>query len=190
MTPQIQTTIAAIAAALIACTTTGCGDPCLPTFTEDTLLIAPVIVDCEADTSTSSTTTGDTSTTTIITGDMSTGGTDTTGSTTADPVTPLDMPPVDPLPVCIAIPGAGEEWGPCLDGKCAEGLSCKVAAMGDVCLAPCDVPGPCNTDKCSGGTCDMDLGACVASCEAAGDPCPLPGMECFFGAPPLCAHNF
>lgn len=156
-------TIAALALASIA---SACGDPCLPTD--------------EASGSTGGTSTDITS---------GTGGTGDTSSTTADPVSPLDPKP-DALPVCIAIPGAGEEWGPCIDGQCAEGLSCKVSGKGDVCIAACDVPGPCDTAKCLGGTCDMDLGACVAPCEAVGDPCPLPGMQCFFGASPLCAHPF
>ena len=171
-TPRDFTIIAFLALASIA---SACGDPCLPTFTADTLLIAPVLVDCEAITSSTST-------------DI-TSGTGDTSTTTADPVSPLDPKP-DALPVCIAIPGAGEEWGPCIDGQCAEGLSCKVSGKGDVCIAACDVPGPCNTDKCLGGTCDMDLGACVAPCKAVGDPCPLPGMQCLFGAAPLCAHPF
>lgn len=166
----------------------GCGDPCQPTFTADTLLIAPVFIDCEADTDTSTgESTGDSSTTTEITGT----GTSTSdaSSTTADPVSTLDPKP-DAMPVCIAIPAPGEAWGPCIGGQCADGLFCKVTAMGDVCLSACDVPGPCDTDKCLGGTCDMGLGACIAPCKAAGDPCPLPGMECFFGASPLCAHQF
>jgi len=174
-TPRDFTIIAFLALAPIA---SACGDPCLPTFTADTLLIAPVLVDCEAITS---------STSTDIT--SGTGDTGDTSTTTADPVSPLDPKP-DALPVCIAIPGAGEEWGPCIDGQCAEGLSCKVSGKGDVCIAACDVPGPCNTAKCLGGTCDMDLGACVAPCKAVGDPCPLPGMQCLFGAAPLCAHPF
>lgn len=174
-TPRDFTIIAFLALAPIA---SACGDPCLPTFTADTLLIAQVLVDCEAITS---------STSTDIT--SGTGDTGDTSTTTADPVSPLDPKP-DALPVCIAIPGAGEEWGPCIDGQCAEGLSCKVSGKGDVCIAACDVPGPCNTAKCIGGTCDMDLGACVAPCKAVGDPCPLPGMQCLFGAAPLCAHPF
>jgi hypothetical protein len=161
-------TFAILSATLIA---TAC-DPCEPTFTGDTLISIPET--CLPD---------------ITGGDSSTGGdsTSTSTSTTADPVMPLDMGPA-PLPVCIAIPGAGEEWGPCNGGKCAEGLSCKATPMGSVCLAACDVPGPCDADKCLGGTCDMDLGACVAQCKAVGDACPLPGMQCFIGAAPLCIH--
>lgn len=159
----------------------GCGDPCLPTLNADTVIVAANDI-CFITTDKASGSTGGT------TADI-TSGTGDTSSTTADPVSPLDPKP-DALPVCIAIPGAGEAWGPCIDGQCAEGLSCKVSAMGDVCLGACDVPGPCNTDKCLGGTCDMDIGACVAPCEAVGDPCPLPGMQCFFSASPLCAHPF
>ena len=180
-TPFVIPLLTALAASALGAG--ACGDPCMPTLTADTL-IAPVFIDCEADTSTGSGT-GDASTAADITGDTSSD----TSSTTADPVTPIDPKP-DPLPVCIAIPVAGEEWGPCIDGQCAEGLSCKVSGKGDVCIAACDVPGPCNTAKCLGGTCDMDLGACVAPCKAVGDPCPLPGMQCLFGAAPLCAHPF
>lgn len=174
-------TIAALALASIA---SACGDPCLPTFNADTVIVAADDI-CFITTDEASGSTGGTSTD-ITSG---TGGTGDTSSTTADPVSPLDPKP-DALPVCIAIPGAGEEWGPCMDGQCAEGLSCKVSGKGDVCIAACDVPGPCNTAKCIGGTCDMDLGACVAPCKAVGDPCPLPGMQCLFGAAPLCAHPF
>lgn len=157
-----------------------CGDPCLPTFTADTV-ITPANDVCFIATDEASST-SDTST------DITGTGSDTS-STTADPVSTLGPKP-DALPVCVAIPGAGEEWGPCIDGECAEGLFCKVSGMGDVCLAACDVSGPCNTAKCLGGTCDMDIGACAPPCEAVGDPCPLPGMQCDFnGGAPLCVHT-
>lgn len=156
---------AAATLAILSTILVACGDPCDPIVTEDTLIFP---VTCLPS---STSDTGDTGT-----------------STTADPVTPLDMGPA-PIPVCIAIPGAGEEWGPCSEGECAEGLTCKETPMGSVCLAACDVPGPCDADKCLGGTCDMDLGACVAPCKAAGDPCPLPGMQCDYnGGAPLCVH--
>lgn len=159
-----------------------CGDPCMPTITADTL-IAPALIDCEADMSTGSGGTSDASTA------VDTTGSGDASSTTGDPVTPIGPKP-DPLPVCIAIPVAGEEWGPCVNGECAAGLFCKVSGMGDVCLAACDVPGPCSAEKCLGGTCDMDIGACAPPCEAVGDPCPLPGMQCDFnGGAPLCVHT-
>ena len=150
-----------------------CGDPCLPTFTADTVIVPSDDV-CLTTTDKAS---SEGSTSVDITG------------TTADPVSTLGPKP-DALPVCVAIPGAGEEWGPCVNGECAAGLFCKVSGMGDVCLAACDVSGPCNTAKCLGGTCDMEIGACVAPCEAVGDPCPLPGMQCDFnGGAPLCVHT-
>lgn len=148
-------------------TLTACGDPCLPTVLADTSII-PAADECDIPNDSDS-------------------GSGSSSTTTADPVTPLDPKP-GPLPVCIAIPGAGEEWGPCVEGQCDDGLLCKVSGMGDVCLAACDVPGPCNTDLCAGATCDMDLGACIAPCKAVGDPCPLPDMQCVFGAAPLCVN--
>lgn len=154
---------AAATLAILSTFFAACGDPCDPIVTEDTLIFPVTCLPSS---------TGDTGT-----------------STTGDPVTPIDPKP-DPLPVCIAIPVAGEEWGPCVNGECAAGLFCKVSGMGDVCLAACDVPGPCSAEKCIGGTCDMEIGACVAPCEAVGDPCPLPDMQCFFGPVPLCAYKF
>ena len=71
-TPRDFTIIAFLALASIA---SACGDPCLPTFTADTLLIAQVLVDCEAITSSTSPSTGG-GTSTIT-------GTSTDASTTA-----------------------------------------------------------------------------------------------------------
>ena len=77
----------------------GCGDPCLPTFNADTVIVAANDI-CFITTDKASGSTGGT------TADI-TSGTGDTSSTTADPVSPLDPKP-DALPVCIAIPGAGE----------------------------------------------------------------------------------
>lgn len=147
-----------------------CVDPCEVIIDADTLIVAAT--DCIPETSLG----GDTGT-----------GTDPG----PDPVTPLDMGPA-PLPVCVAIPGPGEAWGPCdANDACAPGLACKVAPMGSVCLGACDPNAVtvCDAGVCLGGTCEAGIDACVAPCKAVGDPCPLPGMQCDYnGGQPLCVH--
>jgi len=177
-TPRDFTIIAFLALAPIA---SACGDPCLPTFTADTLLIAPVLVDCEAITSsTSPSTGGGTSTITGTSTDASTTGAD-------ECIAPL------PAPTCAAVPDAGTAWGPCIIGGvgCSDGSKCHVSQLGSVCMPSCDVAAGCSCDAgvCLGGVCTED-GTCGAqTCTASGEPCPLPGQVCDFnGGAPLCVY--
>jgi hypothetical protein len=163
------TSLAIVLAATLA--PAACMDPCEAIITAETLVVTAT--DCIPETSLG----GDT-------GDTSTGP-------EPDPVTPLDMGPA-PIPVCIAIPAPGEQWGPCdANDACAPGLDCKTTPMGSVCLGACDpnTVTVCDADKCLGGTCEAGIDACVAPCHAVGDPCPLPGMQCDYNSgAPLCVH--
>lgn len=130
-----------------------CGDdPCLPTILADTSII-PAEQECDGST-----------------GDPTTGGGD---STTGDI---CEAPPIDAL-ICAAVPEAGTMWGPCDDGSCGVGAFCITSKTGgEVCAPACGECG-CPNLGCFGGTCN-DPGACLPACDAVGDPCPVPGMQC------------
>jgi len=148
----------------------GCGDPCLPTFSADTLIIAPAEECLPVDS------TG--------VGPWTTGAVESTGggieSTGVGPWTTGDgecIPPVaEAVPFCAGVPEAGEAWGPCINGTdCTEG-ECKTTALGNVCLNECDgIECVCKTPKCFGGSCDD--GACIPACKDS-TPCGPLGMVC------------
>lgn len=92
-----------------------------------------------------------------------------------------------PPPVCTALPGPGEAWGPCVDGGCNPGAGfCLEGEFGTLCMPGCD--DGCPMFKCFGGTCRAD-GACIPPCADDSD-CPIPGMQCDKDAPqfPTCVH--
>ena len=150
---------AIISSLLLAASVAGCGDPCLPTIGVDTL-ITPAVGDVCFITTDDITSSGDTGSGVLTTGDA------------------CEAPLVDVF-ICAAMPSVGEMWGPCTENlSCAPGSTCIVGSAGNVCAPACDDCG-CPNLGCFGGTCNAGASpSCVPACEAAGDPCPVVGMEC------------
>ena len=83
----------------------------------------------------------------------------------------------DQMPMCVAVPLAGEAWGPCHVGAvCDKGIKCHDHGAGNVCVPECE-DDACPAFKCLGGTCN-DNAECAPVCTANAD-CPIPGTFCF-----------
>lgn len=136
----IPTTILLLSLSLAAC-----GDPCLPSFQADTLILGADDV-CFLTTDAETAATG--STISTSTGDTDTGG--VTGGA-----------------VCEQAPGLA--WGPCnAEGQCdaGPGTFCIATSVGNVCAPAC------GNDGCLDLGCDMTgkclvTGACVPACDDA-----------------------
>lgn len=147
----------------------GCGEPCgLPNVRPGIVLAAeecPIGEESsssEADSSSSGASASETTG-----GEASSTGETPTAESTGDDT--------GMLPTCIAVPGAGEFWGPCFVGAtCTEGI-CHDGGGGNVCLASCE-DGQCEPFKCFGGFCTSD-DRCVPKCSTS-DDCPIDGTFC------------
>lgn len=141
---------------LASLTTVACGDPCLPTYQADTLIIAPADI-CWLTTDAGSDT-GDTvtATTTDITG----GG------------------------LCELAPGL--MWGPCDDGVCyGDGAFCLKTPTGSICVSGCKDEACPELGCANPGVCAV-TGACVPSCADGceeGQVCDVATDTCVWPAP-------
>lgn len=176
-----------ITIALSLITIAGCGEPCgIPTTRNGIVFAAEACPSDDSSSGAAASSSGDSAS------ETSSGE---PGSTTDIPTASTTDDSGGMLPTCIAIPGPGEFWGPCLiDPKnpdappsCLEGF-CQITGPGNLCMPACVEGDTCEAFKCLGGTC-RDDGACVPACEKANDPCPVEGMFCDAEFPfPMCVY--
>lgn len=144
-----------IISALILPLAVACGDPCVDGILRDDIIAEQCMLPDA---------TGDAS---------STGAADSSSGSGGECVPPAEN-------LCDVAPLPGMPWGPCINGNTCAAGECVIAAMGTMCVLPCDDCGcPAMGDGCSGGTCSA-ANLCVPQCLVVGDPCPFEGMQCDF----------
>jgi hypothetical protein len=156
---------------LLASLAVACGDPCLPTFQADTLLIAPPDI-CWL--TTDAETSGDSS------DSSGSGDSSATGEvcSVADPCEVQDMctdgacVPIPPVVACPNVEGA--MWATCdPTGGCVEGSSCLFGDGGWICVPACDDANACGLNQCDPGAgipiCVPDAHVCAFECVDSAD---------------------
>lgn len=172
---------------LLASLAVACGDPCLPTYQADTLIVAPADIcwlttDQETSDPSESSGTGSTSVSTTGAGVCQADSECGVGE-----ICDLSVAHCIPDPtVCELAPGL--PWGPCDDGVCyGEAVFCLHTTDGSICAPACKDES-CPDLGCSNPGVCAPTGACVPSCsqgceegqacDAATDTCVWPADIC------------